>query len=512
VALEVGTVIDDKYRIERLLGTGGMGSVYLAVHTELDRPFALKVLHGGRDDEGGVLRFKREARAAGRIGNEHILEIFDIGRTGNGEHYMVMEYLRGEPLRTRLERVGTLSEESFLHIAPQLLDGLGAAHQAGIVHRDLKPDNIILLERRFDIPDFVKIIDFGVARFREIDSNSGSLTKTGTVLGTPYYLSPEQAGGKTDLDSRSDIHTVGTIFYQCLSGRLPFQHTRDMRELLIAIMVHEPPSLLEVAPDVDPELAAIVMRAMANRPEARYQTTHEFADALRNWMGSGGIGRFTASGSPVIGQSSSDDPIRTLSQPLAVGSSQASNQPTGSRPSEVPSEAAVSSAAAALPGTSARPPDNLATTAVQLVTNTQPSVGLGGRGSLLLAMAAILAVGGGVVGASVALSTSSDGSTGTSGQPAPSEAEAAAVPLSASAEEDAVEQAVAPSGRSAPSASAVPSAATAPEPRRAPQASSRRPAPATKLPKPRSHSRSPAGKAGEKKPASPSERETWDPY
>ncbi|MBN2191865.1 MAG: protein kinase [Polyangiaceae bacterium] len=144
----------------------------------------------------------------------------------------------------------------FAYIALQLLDGLGAAHRAQIIHRDLKPENIFLLENTAGVPDFVKIIDFGVSRFRGIDGKSGSLTQTGIVLGTPYYLSPEQAGSKRDLDARLDIHTVETIFDECLSGRLPFQDAQDLQELTVAILVREPPDLVEVAPGVDRVLSA----------------------------------------------------------------------------------------------------------------------------------------------------------------------------------------------------------------------------------------------------------------
>ncbi|MBN2191376.1 MAG: protein kinase [Polyangiaceae bacterium] len=559
MALEIGAVLANKYRIERLLGEGGMGSVYLAVHLELERHFAVKTLRAESNSEEGIERFKREARAAGRIGNDHILEVFDIGLTDEGDHYLVMEYLRGEQLNARLARVGSLSEESFVHIALQLLDGLGAAHRAGIVHRDLKPENIFLLEKRAEIPDFIKIIDFGVSRFRGIDGKSGRLTETGIVLGTPYYLSPEQAGGRRDLDPRSDIHTAGTIFYECLAGRVPFQEAEDLQELVVAIMVREPPDLRAVAPGVDPELAAIVMRAMAKERGARYQTTDDFAEVLRSWAQSRGIGRSTVP--PALGTPATVSPIanrqsQTTGQRLSVGAPPASSQPVAvgqpvadappipvarpvegarvtDRPAQLPDPQSTSGAqpAAATQPIPGIPPagDGWATIAGEVANpipvNTQrawhrtgaarwPRESRSRRRPLLLTAALVLPLGAGVVGAVVVVLSASSGRNGVvSAEPASSAVRPPVERASGSPQGVHDQGAARARPSSALSVSSAPAAATSastpPAPRPTPRTIPPRPAP---NPGARTLSPSATQTRGSGQPAPPREPGPWDPY
>ncbi|MCA9277439.1 MAG: serine/threonine protein kinase, partial [Phycisphaerales bacterium] len=167
-----------------------------------------------------VQRFEREAQAAGRIGSEHIVEVLDLGNLPSGERFMVMEFLEGEDLTARIKRLKRLTPQQAVPILVQVLEGLAAAHDAGIIHRDLKPDNIFILRNKAGRADFVKILDFGVSKFSALDSDM-SMTKTGAVMGTPYYMSPEQAkGGK--IDARSDLYAVGVVLYQAITGRVPF--------------------------------------------------------------------------------------------------------------------------------------------------------------------------------------------------------------------------------------------------------------------------------------------------
>src|SRR6187401_2004204 len=224
MALSPGDLIDDKYRIVRLIGEGGMGAVYEGENTRIRRRVAIKVLHGnvaGMAD--AVARFEREAQAAGRIGSEHIVEVLDLGALPDGDRYLVMEYLDGDGLGTRIKNRTHLTPAELCPIAFQLMEGLAAAHGAGIIHRDLKPDNVFLLRSRHGKQDFVKLLDFGISKFSALSGDSGfSMTRTGAVMGTPYYMAPEQAKGSRELDHRVDIYATGVILYEALTGQVPF--------------------------------------------------------------------------------------------------------------------------------------------------------------------------------------------------------------------------------------------------------------------------------------------------
>lgn len=280
--LETGHILDDKYRIVRVLGKGGMGSVYEGENTRIHRRVAIKVLHAHvASNSEVVLRFEREAQAAGRIGSEHIVEVLDLGHLPSGERYMVMEYLEGESLGERLKKRRRLAPQVIAPIVHQLLAGLDGAHAAEIIHRDLKPDNIFLLASRGGQRDFVKVLDFGVSKFSAIERECGA-TRTSAVLGTPFYMSPEQAKGG-EVDKRSDLYAVGVILYQCVTGRLPHQGgTFDELAFKIALEPPEPAEL--VVPGLDPAFAAIVRRAMGREPAERFQSAGEFQRALGNWM------------------------------------------------------------------------------------------------------------------------------------------------------------------------------------------------------------------------------------
>jgi eukaryotic-like serine/threonine-protein kinase len=287
MALEIGQVIDDKYRILALIGEGGMGAVYLGENAKIKRKVAIKVLHAGvAADAHTVVRFEREAQAAGTIGNDHILEILDLGELPGGDRYMVMEFLDGEPLSGRIKRQGRMTAEQVCPIVRQVLEGLAAAHAAGIVHRDLKPDNVYILKEKAGIQDYVKIIDFGISKFQPLGSDSKSMTRTGAIMGTPYYMSPEQARGSGDADLRSDLYAVGVILFEALTAQVPFEAT-SINELLFKIVLSEPAPINILVPELDPAFATIVTKAMAREAQHRFQTASQFIEALDGWRHAG---------------------------------------------------------------------------------------------------------------------------------------------------------------------------------------------------------------------------------
>jgi serine/threonine-protein kinase len=275
----VGETIADKYRIEGLLGRGGMGAVYRATNLRISKRVALKFLE--RDaarDLDAVTRFQREAEAASAVESAHIVEIFDSGRTDDGRPYLVMEMLSGEDLRTRLRREERLPLPETVHMTGQVLRALSRAHAAGIVHRDLKPDNIFLC-RRDDDPMFVKIVDFGISKVAPKTNTVDTLTRRGTVLGTALYMSPEQAQAFRDIDGRSDLFGLGAIVYECLAGRPP--HTGSAYEaILIDICTKDAADVRTHNPDVPEAVAEVLKKALARERDQRFQTATEFYDAL----------------------------------------------------------------------------------------------------------------------------------------------------------------------------------------------------------------------------------------
>jgi serine/threonine protein kinase len=218
----VGQTLDARYHLERLIGRGGMGSVFLARHVVIGRPLAVKILDSKYLERGqGYKRLFREAQTAAGIGHPNIVDVLDVGTTLRGDPYLVMEYLVGEDLATFMRRRGPVPPAIAITILEPILLALQAAHARGIVHRDIKPSNIFLVQREGTHPD-VKLIDFGVAKVLGPNSE-GKITVTGALLGTPSYMAPEQAAGIEELDARVDLYAVGVILYELLTGKLPFQ-------------------------------------------------------------------------------------------------------------------------------------------------------------------------------------------------------------------------------------------------------------------------------------------------
>ncbi len=273
----LGATIDGRYRVDGLLGEGGMGLVYEAVHTRLQKPLAIKVLRRENIKDPEVLeRFQREAESASGIGNQHIVDISDFGTLQDGSTYFVMERLHGADLIDAIDMVGRMPEERAIHIAMQICRALGAAHGAGIVHRDLKPENVFLIERD-GVEDFVKVLDFGIAK---VAHGPNRLTRAGEVLGTPHYMSPEQCEGE-GIDHRTDVYALGVLLYEMLTGHVP--HDADtMMGILTKHLYEEPITPKERLPEVSAEVDAIIMRCLEKKPERRYQTMQDiYADLER---------------------------------------------------------------------------------------------------------------------------------------------------------------------------------------------------------------------------------------
>jgi serine/threonine-protein kinase len=284
-----GEIVADRFRALKKMGRGGMGVVYVAEHVTLEKRLALKVLHPRWTRNREVKqRFLLEARAAAKVKHDNIVDITDFGSTGGGSFFIAMELLEGEDLGQLLEREHRLSWRRARPLLLQMLSGLEAAHDAGIVHRDMKPANVFLDTRRGPTPR-VKILDFGVAKMTDCPEGQ-SLTQSGTLVGTPEYLSPELVRGKRP-DGRADVYSVGIIAYQMLTGQRPFKASSVM-EVLTKQMFYDPQPPSLAAPDagIPPAVDPLVMRALAKDIDQRYQSARELALAVEDIPASAGPG------------------------------------------------------------------------------------------------------------------------------------------------------------------------------------------------------------------------------
>jgi serine/threonine-protein kinase len=276
----VGRRLFGEYTMIKKLGEGGMGAVYLLRQDQIDQHIAVKVLHGrAANSDELVQRFYREAKSLSMLSHPNIIDVFIFGRTDDGLIYMAMEYIDGQSLRELVDSVGALEELRAIRIIIQCLSALEEAHSQGIIHRDMKPDNILLKKHR-DGSDRAKVLDFGIAKVKEPPGTpQQKLTQVGVVYGTPEYLSPEQAQA-TDLDHRSDLYSLGVVFFELLTGSVPFDAPTAVTILTMHVF-EKPPKPSDVAPHpIHPDTEAIVLKALEKKPADRFADAAAFREAL----------------------------------------------------------------------------------------------------------------------------------------------------------------------------------------------------------------------------------------
>jgi serine/threonine-protein kinase len=403
IQLVENSVVAGRFKLNRLIGRGGMGSVWQATHLGLDIPCAVKFIEGELSQVAEAqTRFEREAKAAAQLRSPHVVQILDHG-VCEGTPYIAMELLDGEDLGKRLQRSGRIHPRELTTIMIQVCRALAKAHGLGIVHRDLKPDNIFLVKD--DDREIAKVLDFGIAK-HNTQAIEGSNTKTGAMLGTPYYMSPEQAQGVKTVDFRSDLWSLAVIVYQCITGVLPFE-SEALGDLLVRIIVQPLPVPSQVCPDVPPGFDKWWEKAASRDPNGRYQSAKELAESLQLVCGMSSMtdvmdrnqmkGMFGNTPNPVTG---GGGPVRT---PAAYGAT-------------TPHPGAV---AAMTPAKFA------ATTGGAVATPTAPTTGSDvvlppkrGLGIAVAAGAAILMIGGAITVTKVFLGHGAEPASAAAAQPA----------------------------------------------------------------------------------------------
>jgi len=386
----IGMVLQDRYRIVKKIGDGGMGAVYEGEHLMIKRRVAIKVLHPQyAQNEEIRKRFQREAQAATAIGHPNIVEVTDMGKLPDGSAYMVLEFLAGRDWAADISKQGAQPLGKVAHILTQVCEALTAAHGKGIVHRDLKPENVFLIERGGD-PDFAKVVDFGISKIAGPEGAEHSLTQTGTALGTPYYMSPEQCQGKKDIDQRADIYSMGVMLFQALTAQYPFDD-ESYPMLVLKICTQSPPLISDYRHDVPPEMQNILHRMLAKDREHRYSSAAEVKAALAPYLG--------RTDAPMVAQNAprtSHTGVQALEQAAAGRSA----TPTGT-------ERLPSAPQMAIP----------ASTTPYPMQAHPPTASGGGKGPILAVAGvfAMLVIGGVIVGAAVALSSGGGGGTEDTG-------------------------------------------------------------------------------------------------
>ena len=388
---KLGMILQDRYRIIRQLGEGGMGAVYEGEHLLIKKRVAIKCLHAQYAQNPEVVaRFHREALAATSIGHQNIIEVTDLGRFPDGSVFMVLEYLQGRDFARLIDDEGPQPLGRVVRIVSQICDALIAAHAKEIVHRDLKPENVFLV-RRGDDPDFVKLLDFGISKMKSSGDDPGAnMTRTGMALGTPYYMAPEQAQGRKDVDHRADIYALGVILFRALTGQHPFEHD-SYPMLVLKICTEPPPPLRRYRPDLPAEVEQIAARMLAKTPEERFQNCAAVKAALKPYEGFSEV--------PIVNEVARNDalPLASIAGYAATG--YADSSPGASLGAPAPQRAAT-------PG-SARTPQPASDPGTPLATQTV--VGIPGASKLPLylgiGVVVLLAVAGVGVAASGALSS-----------------------------------------------------------------------------------------------------------
>jgi serine/threonine protein kinase len=372
MTLSAGQLIAGRFQLESPLGAGGMGEVWKARHVGLGVECAVKFLHPEAARKAGVrARFEREARAAAQLRSPHVVHIMDVGEEGD-RPYIAMELLAGEDLAQRLIRVGALQPREVAGLVTQIARGLQKVHAAGLVHRDLKPANIFLA--RDESEETVKLLDFGVVK--QVDAQDAARTKTGSMLGTPHFMSPEQAQGAKEVDYRSDLWSLGVIAFRALTGRLPFD-ADTLAELLLKIVREAPPLPSHVAPWVSPSFDAWFLKATAREPTHRFGSALEMAEALCAVLGQPFLAAATAqAGLPAI-------PAPTMPDPSLLASTPYGGAPAGRvvgagayAAAPYPSPGSVPPPAMGYPGPASSGAPSQGKAGTQLLSPLSPAMGL----------------------------------------------------------------------------------------------------------------------------------------
>ena len=353
----IGKILLGQFEVREICGRGSMGTVYRAWQDSMERDVAVKILRRDllRDDKV-VKRFHREARAAAKLNHPNIITVYLVGDTDDGLPFIVMEHVTGESLdQACTDSNGPMPVVRAIHIAKQIAAALTEAHAHNVVHRDLKPENILLSAKK-NSPDFVKVLDFGIAKI--LYANDEPLTQTGAIFGTPHYLAPEQASG-SDIDHRCDLYALGVILFRMVTGRLPFDSPSGM-EVLIQHLREQPPRPRDLVPSVPHSLEEVILRCLAKAPEDRVQSGEDLSEALNQVVE--GLRHTTSFGVGHVPTAPAEDGVRPY-PPTQVGVPAAQAPPTADLPSDprykVPSDGELAAAVAPTMDDLSRPRDDV---------------------------------------------------------------------------------------------------------------------------------------------------------